>query len=90
MSIYGPMIYMVLHVMLLTKVNPFRGQKGGGWAREIETFLGPVKWHLAIRRVPFGAQRSRDFQGPTSSQNVQVMDLPKSQALCTLSKIFEN
>ncbi len=77
------MIYMVLYVMLLMKVNPLRGQKGGGWALEIEIFLGPVKWHRAIRRVPFGVQRSRDFQGPTSSQNVQVMDLPTSQALCT-------
>jgi hypothetical protein len=33
------------------------GQVGGGWALEIETFLGPVKWHRAIRRVPFGAQK---------------------------------
>jgi hypothetical protein len=30
---------------------------GGGWALEIETFLVSVKWHRAIRRVPFGAQK---------------------------------
>jgi hypothetical protein len=28
---------------------------GGGWALEIETFLGPLKWHPAVRRKPFGA-----------------------------------
>jgi hypothetical protein len=27
---------------------------GEGWALEIESFLGPVKWHRADRRVPFG------------------------------------
>jgi hypothetical protein len=36
--------------------HPLRGQVGGGWALEILTFLGPVKWHRADRRVPFGAQ----------------------------------
>jgi hypothetical protein len=40
----------------------------GSWAMEIETFLGPVKWHRAVRRVPFGAQKNRDFQGPTPSE----------------------
>ncbi len=33
---------------------------GGGWALEIESFLGLVKWHRADRRVPFGAQKTRD------------------------------
>jgi hypothetical protein len=33
------------------------GQVGGGWALEIESFLGPVKWH----------QADFDFQGPTPS-----------------------
>jgi hypothetical protein len=40
-------------VMLLMRANPLRGQVGGGWALEIETFFGPMKWHRAIRRVPF-------------------------------------
>ncbi len=31
---------------------------GRGWAMEMESFLGPVKWHRAERRVPFGAQKS--------------------------------
>ncbi len=26
---------------------------GGVWALEINTYLGPVKWHRADRRVPF-------------------------------------
>jgi hypothetical protein len=29
------------------RANPFRGQVGGDWAMEIETFLSPVKWHGA-------------------------------------------
>jgi hypothetical protein len=36
------------------------GQVGGGWALEFESFLGPVKLHQADRRVPFGAQKTRD------------------------------
>jgi hypothetical protein len=32
-------------VMFLMQANPLRGQVAGGWALEIETFLGPVKWH---------------------------------------------
>ncbi len=35
---------------------------GGGWALEIESFLGPVKWHRADRRVPFGAHKTRGGQ----------------------------
>jgi hypothetical protein len=46
------MIYAAPYVMLL-----MRGQVGVGWVLEIETFLGPVKWHRAVRRVPFGAQK---------------------------------
>ncbi len=32
-----------------------RGEVGGGWALEFPSFLGPVKWERADRRVPFGA-----------------------------------
>ncbi len=32
---------------------------GGGWALEIDTFLGPVIWHQAIRQVPFGERHER-------------------------------
>ncbi len=39
---------------------PVWGQVGGGWALEIESFLGTVKWHRADRRVPFGAKKTRD------------------------------
>ncbi len=35
----------------------YQGKWEGGWALEIEMFLGPVKWHQAVRRVPFGAQK---------------------------------
>ncbi len=39
------------------RADTLRGQVGGGWALEMESFLGPVKWHWADRRVPFGAQK---------------------------------
>jgi hypothetical protein len=29
----------------------YEGKWEGGWAREIETFLGPVKWHRAYVSV---------------------------------------
>jgi hypothetical protein len=46
------------HLKKLMRANPLPGQVGGGgWALEIEMFLGPVKWHQAVRRVPFGAQK---------------------------------
>jgi hypothetical protein len=43
------MIYTAPYVML--------------WMQKIDTFLGPVKWHRAVRRVPFGTQKG-DFYGP--------------------------
>jgi hypothetical protein len=43
--------------MFLMRADPLRGQVGGGWALEIESFLSPVKWHGAERREPFGAQK---------------------------------
>ncbi len=51
------MIYTSPYVIFLMSADPLRGQVGGGWALEIETFLGPVKWHRAVRRVPFGGQK---------------------------------
>ncbi len=53
------MVYVPVYVMFLMRANPLRGQVGEGWALEIETFLGPVKFHRAVRRVSFGAQKSR-------------------------------
>ncbi len=37
---------------------------GRGLGLGNQTFLGPEKWHRAVRRVPFGAQKSRDFRLP--------------------------
>jgi hypothetical protein len=42
--------------MFLMRADTLRGQVGEGWALEIESILGPVKWQRAERRVPFGAQ----------------------------------
>ncbi len=42
--------------MFLMRADTLRGQVGGGWALEMESFFGPVKWHRADRRVTFGTQ----------------------------------
>jgi hypothetical protein len=41
------------------RATPLQVQVGGDCVLEIETFLGTVIWHQAIKRVPFGAQKSR-------------------------------
>jgi hypothetical protein len=53
--------------MFLMHADTLRGQVEEGWALEMESFLGPVKWNRADRRVPFGAQKTRNFQGPNPS-----------------------
>jgi hypothetical protein len=61
---------------------------GGGWAPEFESFLGPVKWHRADRRVPFeallgpsGALRNLiTLLGPLVHKIVKVL----------IKQIFEN
>ncbi len=60
------MKYTAPYVMFFMPANPLRGQVGGGRALEIETFLGPVKWHGSLyRRVPFGAEKKVDHDGET-------------------------
>ena len=36
--------------MFWMRADPLRGQVGLGWALEIETFLGPAKWHRASKK----------------------------------------
>ncbi len=55
---YAPMIYTSLCVIFMMRADTLRKQVGGGWALEMESFLGPVKWHRADRRVPLGAQKT--------------------------------
>jgi hypothetical protein len=62
------MIYTALSIMYWMHAYSLQGEVGGGWALEFEScFLGLVKWHQADIRVPFGAQKTREFQGPTPS-----------------------
>ncbi len=41
LAIYAPMVYTAPYIMFLMRADPLRGQVGGGWALEIETFFGP-------------------------------------------------
>jgi hypothetical protein len=59
LTICAPMIYTAPCVMILIRADTLCGQVGGGWALEIESFLGPVKWHRADRRTLFGAQKAQ-------------------------------
>jgi hypothetical protein len=52
------MLYTAPCVMFLMRADPLLGQAGGGSALKNESFLGPVKWHRAERRVPFGDQKT--------------------------------
>jgi hypothetical protein len=66
-AIYGPMIYTVQSVMLLMRADALREQVGGGWALEIGTFLGLVKWPR--------------FSGLNPLPLALVMHLPASKSL---------
>ncbi len=37
--------------MFWMRAYPLRGEVGGGWTLEFPSFLGPVKWERADRRV---------------------------------------
>jgi hypothetical protein len=39
---------------------------------EIESFLGPMKWHRADRRVPVGAQKSSRFPSAPAFPPLQL------------------
>jgi hypothetical protein len=56
-DIYAPMIYTALCIMFLMRADTLRGDVGGGWALEMQSFLGPVKWHQDERRVPYGPKK---------------------------------
>jgi hypothetical protein len=56
--------------MFWMRAYPLLGQMGAGWALEIESFLGPVEWHRAERRVPIGAQKTCPCNGYARIQNI--------------------
>ncbi len=53
LTIYAPVIYTALCIMFWMGAYTLRGEVGGGWALEFLSFLDPVKWERADRRVPF-------------------------------------
>jgi hypothetical protein len=63
-TIFAPVIYTRPCIMFWRRGYTLRGEVGGGWALEFPSFLGPVKWHRADRRVPFavvGKMTTLDF-----------------------------
>jgi hypothetical protein len=49
------MIYTAPCIKFWMRAYPLRGEVGGGLALEFSSFLCPVKWERADRRVPFEA-----------------------------------
>ncbi len=76
------MIYTAPYVILLMRTNPSRGQVGGRLGPGNQDFLGPVKWHRAVRRVLFGAQKV-EISRPNPLPLVQGIDFPASKAFRT-------
>ncbi len=82
-------LYSLVHNVLDACISITRAS-GRGLSPGNEGFLGPVKWHRADRRVPFGAQRAqktRDCGGRGLGQTrlppplPHVMYLPASKTL---------
>jgi hypothetical protein len=57
-AIYALMIYKAPYVIFLMRADPLRGQVGGDWALEIETFFGTVKWHRALGGCHLGPKKA--------------------------------
>jgi hypothetical protein len=61
LAIYAPIICTAPCVMFLMRAEcrSITWASGRGLGPGNREFLGPVKWHLADRRVPFGPQKTR-------------------------------
>ena len=59
LTIYAPVIYTAPCIMFWMGAYTLCGEVGGGWALEFLSFLGPVKWERADRRVPFGVHKAK-------------------------------
>ncbi len=73
LTIYAP-IYMAPCVIVLMRADTLCGEvgEGGGLALEIESFLGPLKWHEPIGEChlePKKLKISRAQPPPTSPSN---------------------
>jgi hypothetical protein len=66
-TFYAPVIYTAPCILFWMRAYPLRGEMGGGWALEFSSFLGPVQWHRADRRVPFGVAGSTLFRRSLAS-----------------------
>jgi hypothetical protein len=77
------MIYTVPCIMFWMHAYPLRMQVGGGWALEIEIFLGP-KMALAYRlnAISQSPKNSR-FPGPNPLPLALIMDMHAFKTLCT-------
>ncbi len=75
------LIYTASYVMVLMRADPLQGQVGRGWALEVDTFMAPVTWHRAVKRVQLGHNKKFRSPGPNTFPLAQVMNLPASKPL---------
>jgi hypothetical protein len=75
-AIFAPMIYTAPYVMFLMCADPLRGQVGGSWALEIETFWAPNGTRL-MARCHFTETKklsiSRDQPTPTCPRDLHAL-----------------
>ncbi len=77
LTIYAPMIYTAPCIMFLDACISITRGSGRGWALEFSSFLGPVKWHLADRRVPYHrAQMALAYRLDAISQGPKNLRIP--------------
>jgi hypothetical protein len=74
------MIYLAPYVMVLMRAYPLGGQVGGGWALEIETFLGP-----GIAMSEAGA-----ILGPKKTPRRECRKLPEKAEGCVSFQQIDN
>ncbi len=58
------MMYTAPYLRFLMREDPLRGQVGGGWAMEIETFLGPVNGIEPLGECHLGPKNPMHEQWP--------------------------
>jgi hypothetical protein len=84
------MIYTAPCIMFWMRAYPLRGEVGGGWALEFSSFLGPVKWHEADRRLSFHRRQPKIVKTVSAhSKSTVLIFRTLNNHLATLSFLSE-
>jgi hypothetical protein len=67
LTIYSPMIYTAPCIMFWMRAYPLARGSGRGLGPGIREFFGSCEMASSRWQVTFGAQKTREFQGPAPS-----------------------